>query len=169
VKSNSRHTCAAVCRAQRGCRKTLFIRAFCCEPNGISSVIGASRLEPNPWKVDTQWKLFCLVHNIEKLAHHGYAQSAELLMKRKPPTFEFTGLRGFLRRSGGMMGWAGWFLGTGPESRSLGGQRRQHQRRLKLSCNTSHECCHLACHSEYRRRDVCHRFGCLLQAIGCYG
>jgi transposase len=24
--------------------------------------------------VDTQWKLFCLVHNIEKLAHHGYAQ-----------------------------------------------------------------------------------------------
>ncbi|MBK9607730.1 MAG: transposase [Betaproteobacteria bacterium] len=25
-------------------------------------------------KVDGQWKLFCLVHNIEKLAHHGYAQ-----------------------------------------------------------------------------------------------
>jgi transposase len=25
-------------------------------------------------KVDTQWKLFCLVHNIEKLAHYGYAQ-----------------------------------------------------------------------------------------------
>ena len=25
-------------------------------------------------KVDTQWKLFCLVHNIEKLAHHGYAK-----------------------------------------------------------------------------------------------
>ena len=25
-------------------------------------------------KVDTQWKLFCLVHNIEKLAHHGSAQ-----------------------------------------------------------------------------------------------
>ena len=25
-------------------------------------------------KVDTQWKLFCLVHNIEKLAHHGYRQ-----------------------------------------------------------------------------------------------
>jgi transposase len=24
-------------------------------------------------KVDTQWKLFCLVHNIEKLAHHGVA------------------------------------------------------------------------------------------------
>lgn len=23
-------------------------------------------------KVDTQWKLYCLVHNIEKLAHHGY-------------------------------------------------------------------------------------------------
>ncbi len=22
-------------------------------------------------KVDTQWKLYCLVHNIEKLAHHG--------------------------------------------------------------------------------------------------
>ena len=26
------------------------------------------------YKVDTQWKLYCLVHNIEKLAHHGYAQ-----------------------------------------------------------------------------------------------
>ena len=25
-------------------------------------------------KVDAQWKLFCLVHNIEKLAHQGYAQ-----------------------------------------------------------------------------------------------
>jgi len=24
-------------------------------------------------KVDTQWKLYCLVHNIEKLAHTGYA------------------------------------------------------------------------------------------------
>jgi len=24
-------------------------------------------------KVDAQWKLFCLVHNIEKLAHHGFA------------------------------------------------------------------------------------------------
>ncbi len=23
-------------------------------------------------KVDAQWKLYCLVHNIEKLAHHGY-------------------------------------------------------------------------------------------------
>jgi hypothetical protein len=25
-------------------------------------------------KVDVQWKLYCMVHNIEKLAHHGYAQ-----------------------------------------------------------------------------------------------
>ena len=25
-------------------------------------------------KVDGQWKLYCLVYNIEKLAHHGYAQ-----------------------------------------------------------------------------------------------
>lgn len=25
-------------------------------------------------KVDAQWKLYCLVHNIEKLAHYGYAQ-----------------------------------------------------------------------------------------------
>ncbi|MDO8958945.1 MAG: transposase [Rhodocyclaceae bacterium] len=25
-------------------------------------------------KVDGQWKLYCMVHNIEKLAHHGYAQ-----------------------------------------------------------------------------------------------
>jgi hypothetical protein len=23
-------------------------------------------------KVEAQWQLFCLVHNIEKLAHHGY-------------------------------------------------------------------------------------------------
>ena len=25
-------------------------------------------------KVNTQWHLFCLVHNIEKLGHHGYGQ-----------------------------------------------------------------------------------------------
>lgn len=25
-------------------------------------------------KVDGQWKLYCPMHNIEKLAHHGYAQ-----------------------------------------------------------------------------------------------
>jgi hypothetical protein len=25
-------------------------------------------------KADAQWKLYCMVHNIEKLAHHGYAQ-----------------------------------------------------------------------------------------------
>lgn len=25
-------------------------------------------------KVDSQWKLYCIMHNIEKLAHHGYAQ-----------------------------------------------------------------------------------------------
>lgn len=24
-------------------------------------------------KVDTQWKLYCLMHNMEKLAHAGYA------------------------------------------------------------------------------------------------
>ena len=24
-------------------------------------------------KVNGQWQLYCLVHNIEKLAHHGYA------------------------------------------------------------------------------------------------
>ena len=23
-------------------------------------------------QIDAQWKLYCLVHNIEKLAHHGY-------------------------------------------------------------------------------------------------
>jgi len=27
-------------------------------------------------KVDTQWKLYCLVHNIEKLARHGFGQQA---------------------------------------------------------------------------------------------
>jgi len=25
-------------------------------------------------KVNAQWQLYCLVHNIEKLAHQGYAQ-----------------------------------------------------------------------------------------------
>ncbi|MCW5626851.1 MAG: transposase, partial [Burkholderiales bacterium] len=25
-------------------------------------------------KVDGQWKLMCLVHNIAKLAHHGYGR-----------------------------------------------------------------------------------------------
>jgi hypothetical protein len=25
-------------------------------------------------KVAGQWKLYCLVHNLEKVAHHGYAQ-----------------------------------------------------------------------------------------------
>jgi hypothetical protein len=25
-------------------------------------------------KVNTQWNLYCLMHNIEKLAHCGYAQ-----------------------------------------------------------------------------------------------
>ena len=25
-------------------------------------------------KVDTQWKLYCMVHNIEKLAHHGFGR-----------------------------------------------------------------------------------------------
>jgi hypothetical protein len=25
-------------------------------------------------KVDIQWKLYCMVHNIEKLSHQGYAQ-----------------------------------------------------------------------------------------------
>ncbi|MDO9190437.1 MAG: transposase, partial [Sulfurimicrobium sp.] len=25
-------------------------------------------------KVDGQWKLYCMMHNIEKLANHGYAR-----------------------------------------------------------------------------------------------
>lgn len=25
-------------------------------------------------KIDGQWKLYCLVHNIDKLAHHGYGR-----------------------------------------------------------------------------------------------
>ena len=28
-------------------------------------------------KVDTQWKLFCQVHNIEKRAHYSYAQEVK--------------------------------------------------------------------------------------------
>ena len=33
-------------------------------------------------KVDTQWKLYCLVHNIEKLAHQGYAQWEQVRIAR---------------------------------------------------------------------------------------
>jgi Transposase DDE domain len=29
---------------------------------------------PGRQRVDTQWKLYCLVHNIEKLAHYGQWQ-----------------------------------------------------------------------------------------------
>ena len=35
-------------------------------------------------KVDGQWKLFCLVHNIEKLARHGYAASHRSLTVQSP-------------------------------------------------------------------------------------
>jgi len=35
-------------------------------------LIGSRRIEAAcQQKVDGQWKLYCLVHNIEKLAHHG--------------------------------------------------------------------------------------------------
>ena len=33
-------------------------------------------------KVDGQWKLFCLVHNIEKLAKHGFAMPKEMAARR---------------------------------------------------------------------------------------
>ena len=33
-------------------------------------------------KVDGQWKLFCLVHNIEKLANHGFALPKEIAERR---------------------------------------------------------------------------------------
>ena len=46
-------------------------------------IFGSSSVAPNKRldrftlrgrrKVDGQWKLYCLLHNIEKLAHHGYA------------------------------------------------------------------------------------------------
>ncbi len=41
----------------------------------IRSNLGLDRftLRSKP-KVNAQWNLYCLVHNIEKLAHHGYAQ-----------------------------------------------------------------------------------------------
>ena len=35
-------------------------------------------------KVDGPWKLFCLVHNIEKLAHHGHAQQRGLERREAP-------------------------------------------------------------------------------------
>ena len=33
-------------------------------------------------KVDGQWKLYAIVHNIEKLAHHGYAMPKEATKSR---------------------------------------------------------------------------------------
>ena len=33
-------------------------------------------------KVDGQWKLFCLVHNIEKLANHGFAMPNEITARQ---------------------------------------------------------------------------------------
>ncbi len=35
-------------------------------------------------KVDGQWKLYCMVHNIEKLAHHGYALKVGNPLSGKP-------------------------------------------------------------------------------------
>lgn len=35
-------------------------------------------------KVDGQWKLFCLVHNIEKLAHHGYGHDKAMKQRFAP-------------------------------------------------------------------------------------
>ena len=34
-------------------------------------------------KVDAQWKLYCLVHNIEKLAHHGVRCRGHSLTKQR--------------------------------------------------------------------------------------
>jgi hypothetical protein len=39
---------------------------------GALKVLGSN--SPGKSKVDGQWKLVCMMHNIEKLAHHGYAQ-----------------------------------------------------------------------------------------------
>ena len=52
---------------------------FLCDAQGLIGremfAIDGVKLPVTPArKVDTQWKLYCLVHNIEKLAHHGYAQ-----------------------------------------------------------------------------------------------
>ena len=48
---------------------------------GIYALVKASRsgnlhqftMRTQP-KVNTQWNLYCLVHNIEKLSHHGYVE-----------------------------------------------------------------------------------------------
>jgi hypothetical protein len=53
-------------------------KALCHRGAGVCQYPGQQAAGPltlrGRQKVDTQWKLFCLLHNIEKLAHHGYAQ-----------------------------------------------------------------------------------------------
>jgi hypothetical protein len=40
--------------------------------SNLRSNKGLNRFTLRGGKVDGQWKLYCLTHNIEKLAHHGY-------------------------------------------------------------------------------------------------
>jgi len=43
--------------------------------NNICLLIwGNATQNPGRFKVNTQWNLYCMVHNIEKLAKNGYAQ-----------------------------------------------------------------------------------------------
>lgn len=66
-------------RATRGLSSD---RLACCPEGGKrQDLTPFTRSDPvhpfttlTPFTTYAQWKLFCLVHNIEKLAHHGYAQ-----------------------------------------------------------------------------------------------
>ncbi len=57
--------------------KTWIGRRFATVEPVFGNLRGAKRLDRfilrGQDKVDGQWKLYCLVHNIEKLAHHGHA------------------------------------------------------------------------------------------------
>ncbi len=38
-------------------------------------------------KVDGKWKLYCMVHNIEKLGHHGLRELGKLADEKRPAQF----------------------------------------------------------------------------------
>lgn len=58
--------------------KEMITRRFATEEPVFGNLRGNKRLHRftlrGKTKVDGQWKLYCMVHNIEKLANHGYAR-----------------------------------------------------------------------------------------------
>jgi hypothetical protein len=52
-----------------GSASTRLAAHYCNDETRVTAYRITLRSQP---KVNTQWHLYCLVHNIEKLAHHGY-------------------------------------------------------------------------------------------------